>query len=103
MPSEAGVRPGVRVQEVDMTDETTTPEHWDKGQMETDDPGEDPAMTRTADAPGSSIWNKGEMAEESEDGSGGPGTEPVEPPGGLSGKGSNPGGGERWADRDREG
>jgi hypothetical protein len=86
-----------------MTDERTTEqgEHWDKDQMEIADPGEDPGVSQTSGDPGSPLWNKGEMAEESDDGAGGSHAEPVEPAGGLSGEGSNPGGGERWAERDR--
>lgn len=85
-----------------MTDETTTgqPEHWDKGQMETDDPGEAPGVGGAIDDP--ALWNKGEMAEEHKDHTGGPHVEGVDPAKGLSGEGSNPGGGERWAERDRE-
>lgn len=75
---------------------------WDKDQMETDDPGDDPGTASATDDPGSPMWNKGEMAEERADGSGGPGTEDVDPAGGLSGEGSNPGGGGRWADRGRD-
>ncbi len=88
-----------------MTEDRTTdqaPEHWDKGQMEIDDAGEAPGAARTTHEGDATQWNKGELAEERQDGSGGPHTEDVEVPGGLSGGGSNPGGGERWADRDRE-
>ena len=86
-----------------MTDERTTDqaEHWEKGQMETDDLGETSGEVGTTDAADAPLWNKGELAEEREDGSGGPHVENVDPAGGLSGEGSNPGGGERWADRDR--
>lgn len=92
-----------------MTDERTTeptasteqPAHWDKAEMEIDD-GAGDRDTGGHDAD-SALWNKGEMAEEHRDGSGGPRpTGDIEAPGGLSGEGSNPGGGERWADRDKE-
>jgi hypothetical protein len=84
-----------------MTDDRTTgqPEHWDKDQMETDDPGDVTGHEATGET-SRATWNKGEVAEEHQDGTGGPHGEPVEPAGGLSGEGSNPGGGERWADRD---
>lgn len=87
-----------------MTDERTPdqPEQWDKDQMETDDP----AVSGPPSVPDDQTrpdWNKGEVAEEHEDHTGGHHDEPVEAPGGLSGGGSNPGGGERWADRDKEG
>lgn len=88
-----------------MTDDRTTdqvPEHWDKGQMEIDDAGETPGAMRAPGEADAARWNKGELAEEREDGTGGPHTEDVEPPGGLSGEGSNPGGGEQWAEQDRE-
>ena len=84
------------------TDTEAVP-HWDRKEMEIDDgPGDSRTATGTPDAD-TALWNKGQMAEESADGSGGPApTGDIEAPGGLSGEGSNPGGGERWADRDRE-
>ena len=77
------------------------PVNWDRHQMETDDAGE----PRERDAETVAGWNKGEMAEERKDHTRGPLATPDEldePDGGLSGHGSNPGGGERWAERDRE-
>ena len=79
------------------------PANWDRHQMETDDEGEPRERDAETLVPG---WNKGEMAEERQDHTRSPLTptdELDEPAGGLSGQGSNPGGGERWADRDKEG
>jgi len=81
----------------------TDPVAWDRHEMETDDAGE--PQERDID-PLNPKWNKGQMAEEREDGTRSPlatDTELTQPSGGLSGHGSNPGGGERWAERDREG
>jgi hypothetical protein len=80
-----------------------TPATWDRHQMEVDDAGE--PRERDAET-GVPAWNKGEMAEERQDHTRAPLTSADdldEPAGGLSGHGSNPGGGERWADRDKEG
>lgn len=80
----------------------SSPATWDRHQMETDDAGEPRERDAGTLVPG---WSKGEMAEEREDHTRSPLTpqdELDEPDGGLSGHGSNPGGGERWADRDRE-
>lgn len=77
------------------------PANWDRHQMESDDGGE-PRERDEADLV--SGWNEGEMAEERKDHTRSPVTLPNEldqPAGGLSGHGSNPGGGERWADRAR--
>lgn len=81
--------------------ETARPAGWDREQMETDDGPPHDDERATPDAPG---WNKASMGEERADhtrsrratedelaDSGGP----------LSGGGENPGGGERWADRDK--
>jgi hypothetical protein len=77
------------------------PVKWDRNQMEIDDEGEARDQTpETAPA-----WNKDEMAEERADGTRGPLTptdELAESGGGLSGRGSNPGGGAHWAERDKE-
>jgi hypothetical protein len=80
----------------------STPATWDRHQVETDDAGEPRERDAETLVPG---WNKGEMAEERADHTRSPLTPPDEldePDGGLSGHGSNPGGGERWAERDRE-
>jgi|SRR2546426_4316397 len=79
------------------------PAAWDRHEMETDDAGE---LQERDVEPLNPKWNKGQMAEEREDGTRSPlatDTELTQPSGGLSGHGSNPGGGERWAERDREG
>jgi hypothetical protein len=76
------------------------PADWNRHQMETDDAGEPREQDAETRVPG---WNKGEMAEERKDHTRDPLTpldELDEPAGGLSGQGSNPGGGERWAERD---
>jgi hypothetical protein len=81
----------------------SAPANWDRHQMETDDEGEPRERDAENLVPG---WNKSEMAEERQDHTRSPLTpadELDEPAGGLSGQGSNPGGGERWADRDKEG
>ena len=89
------------------SDETSQPEPgaskpatWNRHEMETDDAGEPRGPEDETLVAG---WNKGEMAEERKDHTRSPLTPPDElndPDGGLSGKGSNPGGGERWAERD---
>ncbi len=90
---------------------STRPVEWDRHQMETDDAAGSEEGDATADREDGSggaaepKWNKGEMAEERQDHTRAPlpaADELAEPAGGLSGGGSNPGGGERWADRDRE-
>jgi hypothetical protein len=81
--------------------EAPKPANWDRHQMETDDEGE----ARGQDPETVAAWNKDEMAEERADHTRRPLTPPDEladPGGGLSGHGSNPGGGERWAERDRQ-
>jgi hypothetical protein len=83
--------------------EASTPTAWDRHQMEVDDAGEPRERDAEALVPG---WNKGEMAEERQDHTRAPMTPPDEldePAGAMSGHGSNAGGGERWADRDKEG
>ena len=93
----------IRSDDKELSDETPIegPENWDRHQMETDDQGEEPGR----DPESVPAWNKDEMGEERPDGTRGPLTPPDEldePGGGLSGHGSNPGGGERWAERDRQ-
>lgn len=76
---------------------------WDRHEMETDRGGSAPDATTEEQDQDAPIWNLGQMEGEHADGSGGPSTaEDIDAPGGLSGGGVNPGGGERWADRDRE-
>jgi hypothetical protein len=86
---------------------STRPVEWDRHQMETDDAGETVEGGGAADPKRGADtldpkWNKGEVAEEREDHTRDPLPAPAEPAGGLSGGGSNPGGGEQWAERDRE-
>src|SRR5438309_11901042 len=79
------------------------PAAWDRHEMETDDAGE---LQERDVEPLNPKWNKGQMAEEREDGTRSPlatDTALTQPPGGLSGARPTPGGGERWAERDREG
>lgn len=91
-----------RTTEGDTTpDDVTGERSWDRREMDIDDPKDAPRTTATPDELGAPHWNKGQLAEEHADGSGGPHAEGIDPVGGLSGEGSNPGGGERWADRDR--
>src|SRR5437899_1616856 len=71
------------------------PAAWDRHEMETDDAGE---LQERDVEPLNPKWNKGQMAEEREDGTRSPlatDTELTQPSGGRSGHGSNPGGGER--------
>ena len=78
------------------------PAKWDRHQMEIDDAGEPRGSDAETAVPG---WNKGEMAEERQDHTRSPLATPEElheQDDGLSGHGSNPGGGERWAERDRK-
>ncbi len=82
---------------------TNRPTNWEGRQTETDEGTAKPH----AEEPNSALrphWNKGEMAEERVDHTRAPladGDDLGAPPDGLSGGGSNPGGGERWADRDK--
>ena len=94
-----------------MTDDSKPAGPWDRHQIETDDPATsgpqpatDPAATDGEEGADRPDWNLGSMAPERADGSGGPHTEPVDPDEGTgpSGGGVNPGGGERWAERDKD-
>ncbi len=85
--------------EQDRADQRTT--SWDRTQVETDDrthdevPQSDPTVPK---------WNKASMGEEREDHTRTPRAtenELADSGGPLSGGGENPGGGERWADRDQ--
>ena len=83
------------------TDEpkTNKPANWKGGQMRPDDGPETPA----GGGPDVPTWNEDQMARERPDGSrtAGPTDEEIETSShGLSGGGANPGGGERWAERD---
>jgi hypothetical protein len=80
------------------TPQDTTP--WDRTQMETDD-GQPNPDEPTESAP---KWNKASMGEERTDHTRTPRAteeELADSGGPLSGGGENPGGGERWADRDK--
>lgn len=74
---------------------------WDREQMETDDRRPDEVAPTSPNTPG---WNKASMGEEGADHRRSPRAtedELADSGGPLSGGGENPGGGERWADRDR--
>lgn len=80
---------------------TDQPAQWKPEQMETDDGDE--AAPLTGATPDVQTWNEGQMAPVREDGTRSPDVsdeEIAESKDGLSGGGANPGGGERWADRD---
>ena len=82
---------------------TNRPTNWQGRQTATDDGTAKPH----ADEPNSALrphWNKGEMAEERADHTRAPvgaDDDLGAAADGLSGRGSNPGGGVRWADRDK--
>ena len=81
---------------------TGRPDKWDRDEMKPDfgDEPEAPSIDEEPDVP---IWNEGQMARERPDGSRSPGPTDKDissSKGGLSGGGANPGGGERWAERD---
>jgi hypothetical protein len=82
---------------------TGRPENWDRDEMKRDRAGG--AEPATDDDPAVPAWKEGQMARERPDGSrdAGPSDEEIEAEskGGLSGGGTNPGGGERWAERDK--
>jgi hypothetical protein len=85
------------------TDEpkTNQPANWKGGQMRPD--SEDGPETPVGGGPDVPTWNEDQMARQRPDGSrtDGPTDEEIEvSQHGLSGGGANPGGGERWADRD---
>ena len=83
---------------------TDRPDNWDRDEMKRDH-GDDSDVSPEHDAE-VPTWNEGQMARERPDGTreAGPSDEEIEEEseGGLSGGGVNPGGGERWADRDRK-
>lgn len=83
---------------------TKGPAEWEGSQLETDDGKVDPAPVDEDSTPDRARWNKGTMGEERADGTRSPlaGDEELAASGGpLSGGGANPGGGERWADREK--
>lgn len=86
------------------TAETDRPANWDADEMKADF-GEGSKETRTDDTPDAPGWNEDQMARERPDGTRSQGPSDAEiasSKGGLSGGGANPGGGERWADRDAD-
>jgi hypothetical protein len=90
--------------EADEAATTHRPEDWNRNEMGPDR-GDDQPATTSDDAGDAPDWNEGQMAEEHADGSrtAGPSDEEIaESAHGLSGGGTNPGGGERWAERDDE-
>lgn len=83
---------------------TGQPANWDRDEMKADfgDDAETPGTDDDAKVP---TWNEDEMARQRPDGTRSPGPsneEIASSKGGLSGGGANPGGGERWAERDKE-
>jgi hypothetical protein len=84
--------------------ETGKQENWDRDEMRPDfgDDSNDAEVDEEQEAP---TWNENQMARERPDGTRSPGLpdeEIEESRGGLSGGGANPGGGERWAERDKK-
>jgi hypothetical protein len=83
---------------------TGKPANWDREDMRPDfgDDADAAPPDPNAKAPN---WNENQMARQRSDGTRTPGLpdeEIAESEGGLSGGGANPGGGERWAERDVE-
>jgi len=80
------------------------PADWDKDERKFDfDERETADPDRTGDA--TPDWNKSEMARDPEDGDRTPPASDEElgtSVGGLSGNSANPGGGQRWAERDKD-
>jgi hypothetical protein len=84
--------------------ETGRPDNWDSDEMKPDF-GDDASASPTESTDKVPTWNEDQMARQRPDGSRTPGpsdAEIEESEGGLSGGGANPGGGERWAERDVE-
>jgi hypothetical protein len=80
------------------------PDNWDRNDMKPDF-GDDAAASPSDVDREVPTWNEDQMARQRPDGSRTPGPtdEEIESSeGGLSGGGANPGGGERWAERDVE-
>jgi hypothetical protein len=83
---------------------TKGPAEWESEQLETDDGKTESAPTGESAPADRARWNKGTMGEERADHTRSPlaGDEELGDSGGaLSGGGANPGGGERWADREK--
>jgi hypothetical protein len=80
------------------------PDNWARNEVRPDF-GDDPESPPIDEFPEVPTWNEGQMARQRPDGSRTPGPSDEEiksSEGGLSGGGANPGGGERWAERDVE-
>jgi hypothetical protein len=85
-------------------DATTRTDDWDRRQMEPDSGSAEPGHTHDETSDTTARWNEAEMGEERADRTRSPRVsdeETASSAGGLSGGGKNPGGGERWAERDR--
>ena len=83
---------------------TETPANWDREEMRPDF-GDDAEASPPDEDDKDPIWKENQMARQRADGTRTPGptdAEIAESKGGLSGGGANPGGGERWAERDVE-
>ncbi len=88
----------------DATPDAEEPANWDRNEMKADfgEDGEPSKPDAGSESPG---WNEGQMARERPDGTreAKPSDEEIsESKGGLSGGGANPGGGEKFAERDAE-
>ena len=84
--------------------QTGKPDNWDRDSMRPDFGDDSNASPADADTE-VPTWNEDQMARQRPDGTRSPGptdAEIDESRGGLSGGGANPGGGERWAERDVE-
>lgn len=90
--------------EADEASKTHPSENWNRNEMRPE-LGDGPNAATSDEDADKPNWNEGQMAEEHADGSrtAGPSDEEIaESAHGLSGGGTNPGGGERWAERDDE-
>jgi hypothetical protein len=88
----------------DAASKTGRPVNWDRDEMRPD-PGTNPDPRPSDDEPEAPTWSENQMTRDRPDGTreAGLSDEELEASrGGLSGGGANPGGGERWADRDRK-
>jgi hypothetical protein len=91
-------------EKADEASEAEHPTKWDRDEVRSNPPDEPEATSTDEDAAVPS-WNEGQMAEQHADGARtqGPTDEEIaSSAGGLSGGGVNPGGGERWAEREDE-
>jgi hypothetical protein len=84
--------------------ETGKPDNWDRDEMRPDF-GDDATTSPHDKDHEVPTWNEDQVARQRPDGTRDPGPSDAEidaSRGGLSGGGANPGGGERWAERDVE-